>query len=346
MNSKYLGVIGGGQLGMFTCIAAKKRGLKTLVFSDSKEFSAKRFCDEYITGDFNDFKKVNLFSKKAAFFTIETENIPLKTLKLIENKKKIYPMSNIVRICQNRFQEKKFINSIKDIKTTDFFELNNFEDFEDKAESLGFRCILKSKELGYDGKGQHQINKENLKEFKDIHFNDYILERFVDFEKEISVIIVRGNNQIINYPPVENIHKNSILRESFYPAEISKKTASHAIKLAEVIAKEINLNGVLAVEMFVLKNKEIIINELAPRPHNSGHWSMDACNESQYDNLIKVICDVNLEMPIISNKCKMVNLIGDEYNKISELKEKYKCYDYFKKEVRNLRKMGHYIILE
>jgi 5-(carboxyamino)imidazole ribonucleotide synthase len=346
MNSKYLGIIGGGQLGMFTCIAAKKRGLKTLVFSDSSEFSAKRFCDEYITGDFNDLEKVDLFAKKADFFTIETENIPLKTLKLIENEKKIYPTSNIVRICQNRLQEKKFINSIKGIKTTDYYELNNFKEFEEKAESLNFRCILKSKESGYDGKGQHRINRENLKEFKNIYFNDYILEKFVYFEKEISVIIVRGNNQIINYPPVENVHKKSILRESFYPAEISKEIASHSVELAKIIAKEINLNGVLAVEMFVLKDSEVIINELAPRPHNSGHWSMDACNESQYDNLIKVICNDNLEIPIISNKCKMVNLIGDDYNKISELKEKYKCYDYFKKEIRNLRKMGHYIILE
>ena len=346
MSNKYLGVIGGGQLGMFTCIAAKKKGLNTLVFSNSKDFSAKNFCDDFIIGDFHNLEFVDKFLKKADFFTIETENIPLVTLKNIEKKKNIYPKSNVVKICQNRLLEKEFINSINGVKTTEYFELKNFEELSSIAEKLNFNCILKSKEFGYDGKGQFSINKNNITEFQRINFEHFIIEKFVKFKKEISVIVIRSNFETINYPPVENIHKNAILRESLYPANISDEIKKKAEKIAKQIAQKIKLIGVLAIEMFVLENNEILINELAPRPHNSGHWSMDACNESQYDNLVNVVCNKSLNEPKILKNCKMINLIGSEYNKINELKTKYKCYDYFKKEIRNLRKMGHYVILE
>ena len=191
-----------------------------------------------------------------------------------------------------------------------------------------------------------QKSSDDKSIFKEFNFKNFILEKFVDFKKEISVVVVKSKESTINYPTVENIHKNSILRESFYPAKISKEIESEAIIKSFEIANQISLNGVLAIEMFILKNNQILINELAPRPHNSGHWSMDACNESQYDNLINSIFFNELKPPNVIGKCRMINLIGNDYKKIDSLKKKYRCYDYFKKEIRDSRKMGHYIILD
>ena len=346
MKNNRLGIIGGGQLGMFICIAAKKKNIKSIVLSESEEFSAKNFCDRYFISDFKNLNNLDKFIDSADYFTIETENVPISIIHYIEKKKKVFPSSKVIEIAQNRLKEKKFLNSIDGIKTTKYLQPKNFDDFKYASKNFNFSCILKSTKLGYDGKGQYKISKNNLEIFKEFNFNNFILEKVVDFKKEISVIIVKSKENTINYPTVENIHKESILRESFYPAKISKKVESDAITKSFMIANQISLNGVLAVEMFILENDQILINELAPRPHNSGHWSMDACNESQYDNLIKSIFFNKLTSPQVIRKCRMINLIGDDYKKIESLKKKYRCYDYYKKEIRNSRKMGHYIILD
>tara|TARA_X000000950_G_scaffold214790_1_gene258419 strand:+ start:518 stop:1570 length:1053 start_codon:yes stop_codon:yes gene_type:complete len=346
MKNNRLGIIGGGQLGMFICIAAKKKNIKSIVLSESEEFSAKNFCDRYFISDFKNLNNLDKFIDSADYFTIETENVPISIIHYIEKKKKVFPSSKVIEIAQNRLKEKKFLNSIDGIKTTKYLQPKNFDDFKYASKNFNFSCILKSTKLGYDGKGQYKISKNNLEIFKEFDFNNFILEKVVDFKKEVSVIIVKSKENTINYPTVENIHKESILRESIYPAKISKKVESDAITKSFMIANQISLNGVLAVEMFILENDQILINELAPRPHNSGHWSMDACNESQYDNLIKSIFFNKLTSPQVIRKCRMINLIGDDYKKIESLKKKYRCYDYYKKEIRNSRKMGHYIILD
>ena len=346
MKKNRLGIIGGGQLGMFTCIAAKKKNIKSIILSEAEEFSAKNFCDKYFISDFKNLNNLDKFIDSADYFTIETENIPISIIHYIEKKKKVFPCSKVIEIAQNRLKEKKFLNSINGINTTEYLQPKNFGDFKYASKNFNYSCILKSKELGYDGKGQYKISKNNLDFFKEFNFNNFILEKIVDFKKEISVIVVKSNANTINYPIVENIHKKSILRESFYPSKVNKKIKSEAITKSFEIADQISLNGVLAIEMFILKNDQILINELAPRPHNSGHWSMDACNESQYDNLINSIFFNDLIPPQVRAKCRMVNLIGNDYKKIKSLKKKYRCYDYYKKEIRDSRKMGHYIILD
>ena len=346
MKNNRLGIIGGGQLGMFTCIAAKKKKIKSVVLSETNEFSAKKFCDKFLISDFKNLNNIDKFIDSADYFTIETENIPISIIRYIEKKKKVFPCSKVIEISQNRLKEKKFLNSITGVRTTEYHEIESFEDFKYASKNFSYKCILKSKELGYDGKGQYKINKNNLDIFKEFNFKNFILEKFVDFKKEISVVVVKSKESAINYPTVENIHKKSILRESFYPAKISKEIESEAIIKSFEIANQISLNGVLAIEMFILKNNQILINELAPRPHNSGHWSMDACNESQYDNLINSIFFNELKPPKVIGKCRMINLIGNDNKKIDFLKKKYRCYDYFKKEIRDSRKMGHYIILD
>ena len=150
--------------------------------------------------------------------------------------------------------------------------------------------------------------------------------------------------QMVFYPPVENVHKNSILKETTYPANLDINMHNNSLKIAKKIAEKIELQGLLAVEMFVLKNNKILVNELAPRPHNSGHWTIDSCKYSQYDNLILSIFENKPKDPVPHKNCKMVNIIGYEYEKIDSLKKNYKCYDYLKKEIKPKRKMGHYII--
>tara|TARA_Y100000589_G_scaffold242519_1_gene230072 strand:+ start:336 stop:1373 length:1038 start_codon:yes stop_codon:yes gene_type:complete len=337
-----LGILGGGQLGMFICQAAKKYKIKTTVFSHSKNFSAKEFCDNFLIGSFTDNNLLDQFINSSDFFTIETENIPISVLKKIEKKKQIFPSSNIVEIAQNRLKEKKFLNSIYGVKTAKFKKIQNFKDLENYIKLFGKTGILKSCEMGYDGKGQCFINDRNVKNFKNNDLNGYVLEEVLDFKKEISVIVCCSKNNTIFYPPVENIHKNSILRQSIYPARINEKIKNKALLLAKKIATELKLQGILAIEMFLMKDDELLINELAPRPHNSGHWSLDFCKYSQFESLIFSIFKEKLMQPEPTDSCKMINVIGKDYEKKKSLSKKYKFYDYFKENVKKLRKMGHY----
>ncbi|MAI29755.1 MAG: 5-(carboxyamino)imidazole ribonucleotide synthase [Rickettsiales bacterium] len=337
-----LGILGGGQLGMFICEAATKHNIKTTVFSDKKNFSAKNFCDNFLIGSFSDQKLLDEFINSSNFFTIETENIPIEVIKQIEKRKKIFPSSNIVEITQNRLKEKNFLNSINGVKTAKFEKIQSFYDLEKYFKLFGKIGILKSCEMGYDGKGQYLISDKNINNFKQTDLKDYIFEEVLDFNKEISVIVCCSKKDTILYPPVENIHKNSILRQSIYPARIGSKVKNEALLLAKKIAVELKLHGILAIEMFLMKNDELLINELAPRPHNSGHWSLDFCKYSQFESLIFSIFKEKVMQPEPLNSCKMINVIGEDYEEKKKISEKYKFYDYFKGEIKKLRKMGHY----
>ena len=337
-----LGIIGGGQLGMFLCQAAKDLGINTSVLSETEEFSAKSFCDKFFIGKFSDSKILNDFINSADNFTIETENIPFAILEKIASKKKIFPDPEIVKICQNRLREKKFLNSLNNIKTAKFFEINNHEELKKNLKLINNNGILKTSEFGYDGKGQYKILNGQISELESLNLKSFILEEILDFEKEISVIVCRKNKKIETYPAVENIHKNSILRETIFPANISEEVKKNANKIATQIANHINLNGILAIEMFLMKDKSILINELAPRPHNSGHWSIDYCEISQFHNLLNTIFFESPKRPNPISSCKMVNVIGDEFLKKDAFEKKFKFYDYLKKEIKSARKMGHY----
>ncbi len=346
MIKNKLGIVGGGQLGMFICIAAKKIGLRTIVYSNNKNFSAKRFCDNFFLGSFSDKNKIEDFIESADFFTIETENIPNEFLRRIEYKKQLFPTRKTVEVTQNRLVEKNFLNNINQIKTTKYFEINNFEDLENSAKKFNYNCILKTQEFGYDGKGQFDIKKNNLSHFKNENLKNFILEEKINFKLELSVIAIGNGTQIIFYPPVQNTHKESILRETIYPAKISEKLVIDSLRISKAISEKLNLNGVLAIEMFVNKKDEILVNELAPRPHNSGHWTIDGCQFSQFDSLVSVIKSGELKDPKPFRSCKMINLIGNDYLNYKKLKKKFKLYDYNKEEIRENRKMGHYIVFD
>ena len=339
-----LGILGGGQLGMFICKAANKLNIETIVLSNSENFSARKFCNSFIIGDFNNKNIINKFLELADVFTVETENIPAQVLRTIQNSKKLFPNSNIIEISQNRLKEKNFINSLADIRTVNYKIIKNFNDLEITLKLFNNSGILKSCEMGYDGKGQYRVNLNNLKEYKNFKFKDYILEEMILFKKELSVIVCRTSNNITCYPVVENIHRNSILRETLYPAKISKYSENKAISIAKEIANKLNLIGILAVEMFLLDNEDVLVNELAPRPHNSGHWTLDYCKNNQFENLIYSIFDNRVKEPIPKENCKMVNVIGDDYKNRKNYIKNFNFHDYYKKEIKKLRKMGHYTL--
>tara|TARA_B100001057_G_scaffold488421_1_gene572757 strand:- start:2040 stop:3086 length:1047 start_codon:yes stop_codon:yes gene_type:complete len=340
-----LGVIGGGQLGSLLCCAAKKLKVETVVLSDDKNGPAQKFSDHFIYSNYEDNEKVKKFINKVDVVTFEFENIPINFLNLIEKEKKVLPYPKINKIAQNRKLEKTFVNELG-INTTDWVYIKSAEDIKKNQHLLP--GLLKSNTLGYDGKGQFEINSLNDIKQEWCFSSDYILERKVNLKKEISVIITRYmDGDISYYEPIENIHKNQILYKSKIPADISDKIRQDAINNAKKIAENFSYVGVLTVEYFITKNDELLVNELAPRFHNSGHLTIEAFNVSQFENHVRAVCNLKSK-PIekISN-AEMYNILGYEiqnYKKKTFEKNEF-FYDYLKKEPREGRKMGHLTIL-
>ena len=341
-----LGVIGGGQLGSLLCTAAKKLKVKTVVLSDDKDGPAQKFCDHFIYSKYEDNEKLKEFTSKVDVVTYEFENIPVDFLNIIQREKKVLPSPKINKIAQNRKLEKTFINELG-IKTTDWVLIKSAEDIKKNQHLLP--GILKSNTLGYDGKGQFVLNSlDDIK--KDWCFtNDYILEKKVDLKKEISVVIARYSDGTMSfYEPIENVHKNQILFKSKIPADINDKIFNKAISNAKKISEKLNYIGVLTVEYFITEKDELLVNELAPRFHNSGHLTIDAFNHSQFSLHVSCVCNLGSK-PIgkISN-AEMYNILGSEI--LEYRKKKFKknefFYDYLKKEPRDGRKMGHLTILK
>ena len=341
-----LGVIGGGQLGSLLCSAAKKLKVKTVVLSDDKEGPAQYFCDRFIYSKYDDNEKVREFINKVDIVTYEFENIPVDFLNLIQKEKKVLPSPKINKIAQNRKLEKTFVNELG-INTTDWVYIRSAEDIKKNQHLLP--GILKSNTLGYDGKGQFVLNSLDDIQKNWCFTKDYILEKKVDLKKEISVVIARySDGTMSSYEPIENVHKNQILFKSKIPANISDKIFKEAINNAKKIAESLSYTGVLTVEFFLTKNDRLLVNELAPRFHNSGHLTIEAFNISQFTAHVMAVC--NLESKSIKkiSNAEMYNILGHEildYKKNIFKKNEF-FYDYQKKEPREGRKMGHITILK
>ena len=346
MSDITLGIIGSGQLGLLLCQAAKKLNIKTVIISDDKQGPAQNHSDQFIFAKYDDKNKVKEFISKVDVVTYEFENIPIDFLKLIEKDKQVLPNPEINKIAQNRKLEKTFVNELG-IKTTDWVYVKSAEDIKKNRNLLP--GILKSNTLGYDGKGQFVLNSLNDIKQEWCFTSDYILEKKVNLKKEISVVITRFKDGSLSfYEPIENIHKNQILFKSKIPADINDKIFEEAINNAKKIAKKFAYVGVLTVEYFITENDELLVNELAPRFHNSGHLTIDAFNISQFENHIRAVCDLGPKA--IGKKCNafMYNILGSEileYRKKTFKKNEF-FYDYLKKEPREGRKMGHLTILK
>ena len=343
MTVKNLGIIGGGQLGSMLSTAAKKLNIKTVIFSDDSDAPAQNFCDEFIYGKYNDESKIQEFSAKVDVITYEFENIPYETLNEINKSKPVLPKPSVNRLIQHRLAEKDFVNKLN-IRTTRYVSIEKKSEMDTLNDFLP--GILKTTTMGYDGKGQHPINKpEDLKNLNIDFSKGYVLEKLVRLKKEISVIITRfSNNNYEIYEPIENVHQNQILKNSKIPAEISLEILNQSKEWASTIAEEMKYVGTLCVEFFIDRNENLYVNEIAPRVHNSGHLTINAYNVSQFENHIRAVCSLK-KIPIkkLSN-AKMINLIGKQiepYRQGLNLKDNEFFFDYLKKEIKEKRKMGH-----
>ena len=342
MSKPILGIIGGGQLGSMLAIAANKLKIKTVIFCDDIDSPAQNFSNEFLYGQYNDQDKINEFLNKVDVVTYEFENIPYETLNKINKIKTVLPKPSVNRIIQHRIAEKDFINKLN-IRTTQYTSIESKSEIEALQDLLP--GLLKTTTLGYDGKGQHLINSpEDLINLNIDFSKGYILEKMVKLKKEISIIITRFSDKKYEvYEPIENLHEDQILKNSFIPADISKEILEKSKSWSMEIAEELKYVGTLCVEFFIDRNENLYVNEIAPRVHNSGHLTINAYNVSQFENHVRAICQLE-QIPLkkISN-AKMINIIGDQItvyrNKKFSSNEFF--FDYLKKEIKNKRKMGH-----
>lgn len=334
-----IGIIGGGQLGRMTCFAAQQLGFRTVIFTDQKNSPASFVTNRTIVADYSDKNALKKFAESIDIATFEFENIPFKAAEYVASQVELCPKPQVLKITQNRILEKNFLNSIG-VNTAEFATENFAENL--KKFSKG---VLKTATMGYDGKGQYVL--EVGQSLPQIESQILILEKFCPFDSEISVLVARAKTgEIKSYEPLTNIHKNGILDESHYPAKISETLKIKAQTIAEKIAEELDLIGILAVEMFVI-GEEILVNELAPRPHNSGHFSMDASVTSQFEQLIRAITGLPLGSTEFHSNGYMKNLIGDEVKDLEKFYQnpRTKIHLYGKEKIAAGRKMAHVNIL-
>jgi len=346
MSDSTLGIIGSGQLGSMLCQAAKKLNVRTVVISDDEQGPAQKYADQFIFAKYDDQQKIKQFTDKADVVTFEFENIPISILKQIEKEKKVLPKPEINRIIQNRKLEKSFVNELG-IETTKWSFIEKAEDVTKNSNLLP--GILKTNTLGYDGQGQFVL-KSLADVKKDWCFTaDYILEKKVNLKKEISVIITRFiDGETFIYEPIENLHKDQILKHSKIPANINEKIYKQAQNNAKIIADELDYVGSMCVEYFIDQDDNLLVNEIAPRVHNSGHLTINAFNISQFENHIRAVCGLKFEKPKKNSNAEMINILGKEIEEYRSktFKEDEFFFDYGKKIIKEKRKMGHLTILK
>lgn len=344
-----IGILGGGQLGRMLAMAAAEMGYHVHIYCPEKDCPASevaRFCT---IGAYDDIEALENFAKNIDVVTYEFENIPAAPVTAIAKHVNIFPSPLILATSQHRVIEKQTINSMG-IATAPFIPISTLEELHEAAKTLGLPAVLKTASMGYDGKGQVMLHEEaDLKKSWDILANnDLILEGFVNFSMEISVIVARDiKGNIECYCPVQNIHKHHILHETIAPAPICPQLMLNAENIAHKIAKELNLVGLLAIEMFITSDNKILVNEIAPRPHNSGHWTIDAAITSQFEQTIRAVCGLALGNPTHLCNAKMLNLIGDDVNDWQKysVQKNAKLHLYGKIETKAGRKMGHVTFL-
>ncbi len=345
-----IGILGGGQLGRMSAMAARRLGYKVRTFDPSASACAAGVADEHITAEWNDIAALQRFASGCGRITLEFENIPPATIEFLAKSVPCHPSANVLAICQNRRREKEFLRA-SGIPCANFAVVSSLAELRAGVKTVGFPCVLKTADFGYDGKGQVKLptaEADLAAAWEKIGATVGVLEAWVPFQMEISVLVARTvDGRTAVYDPAENIHRNHILHLSISPARVSESTSNEAKALAVSIAEKINHVGLLAVEMFV-KDGRIIVNELAPRPHNSGHQTFDAHQTSQFEQHIRAVCGLPLGGTKPLAPSAMVNLLGDlwrggqepDWTKVlSDPSAKLHLYD--KGKAAPGRKMGH-----
>ena len=347
-----LGLLGGGQLGRMFVMAAHQMGYQVTVLDSDPDSPAGRIADQFICADYADQAALQQMGEHCAAVTTEFENIPAEVLAKLVSYCSVSPDAHSVAIAQNRISEKQFLQS-KGFPVAPFTVIEPSTDL--KAVQDLFPGILKVSQFGYDGKGQRHVNHatELKAAFSDLGAVPCVLEKKLSLKCEVSVVLGRGHDgNVACFPVVENQHVNGILDISIVPARIPETLAESAYVVAREVASALNYQGVLCVEFFVLEDDRLLINEVAPRPHNSGHFSIDACVTSQFEQQVRTLCHLPLGNTDLHQPCVMVNLLGDVWKKgepdwLQVLKQpSAKLHLYGKTEARPGRKMGHFTVLD
>lgn len=345
-----IGIIGGGQLGRMMALAAKEAGFKIAVLDPGMDSPTGQVADIQIVAPFNDSEALEELAEVSDVITYEFENIDVEGLRHLTEIAYVPQGAELIGVTQNRIFEKQAIREAG-VPVADYIEASTFDELKERIANLEYPFVVKTARGGYDGKGQQIVkNVEQLAEAEALFQNgECVAEAFIDFTMEISVVIQRntlGETAIL--PIGENIHKHHILHQTIVPARVGEGTLAKAKKAAEAIAEHLQMVGTLAVEMFVLPDGEILVNELAPRPHNSGHYSIEATNISQFHQHIRAICGWPLREPKLWSSAVMVNVLGEHVAPLTTKIAHYPDWSihlYGKDEAKHKRKMGHVTIL-
>jgi 5-(carboxyamino)imidazole ribonucleotide synthase len=343
-----IGMLGGGQLARMMCMAAARLGYKILVFDPDANAPAAQVANNHIVAGYDDTAQLEAFARACDVVTYEFENVPVVAAKTIDAITPVRPGAQALEVAQDRFVEKTFLNEAG-IATAPFATVDSDADLRTALAAFAGNGVLKTRRLGYDGKGQKVLRQPDYDSlsgtFASFGSVPLILEGFIPFEREVSVIAARSlNGQIAVFDPAENVHREGILRTSTVPARIESQTLAVAKNAATAILEALDYVGVIGVEFFVLPDGALIANEIAPRVHNSGHWSEAACAISQFEQHIRAVSGLPLGDPKRHSNCVMENLIGDDVSRIAQLcgQTDIVVHHYGKAETRAGRKMGHF----
>lgn len=344
-----IGIVGGGQLGRMMAISAKEMGFRVGVLDPTEDCPAAQVADWHIVAAYDDILALQELAKRCEVITYEFENVSVEALNNILPFANVPQGTDLLAITQDRLLEKSFLED-NNVVIAPYEVIINPTDIQDAIDRIGFPCVLKTTRGGYDGKGQYVLysTADLAPSMNLLREGTCELEAWIPFEKEISVMVAGNGETYTTFPVVENIHRNNILHETIAPARVAPEVAEEAARIARQIAEALNLRGCLAIEMFLTKAGGIYVNELAPRPHNSGHYSIEACNLSQFDAHIRGICGWPLPEVKLLQETVMVNILGEhleETYELIDLKADWQFHYYGKKEAKPGRKMGHITIL-
>lgn len=344
-----IGILGGGQLARMLALAAARLGFRCHVYSPEEDSCAFDVVKASTCAVYEDEAALGRFAGSVDVITYEFENVPAETAAFLAKRKPVLPDPKVLAITQDRLIEKEFLSEIG-IPTAPYAAVHSAVQLADAVQMIGLPAVLKTRKLGYDGKGQARIAKgaDPMAAWRKVQTAPCIMEAFVKFEREVSVVAARSaEGKVECFEVTENEHREHILHISRVPAQVTPALAAEAGRIAGKIAKAFDYVGVLAVEMFVVRKggkQHVLVNEIAPRVHNSGHWTIDACTVSQFEQHIRAIAGLPLAKPMrLGRRVEMVNLIGDEVKDAARwLSVPGACvHVYDKRETRERRKMGH-----
>ncbi|MEM7791936.1 MAG: 5-(carboxyamino)imidazole ribonucleotide synthase [Verrucomicrobiota bacterium] len=351
-----IGVLGGGQLGRMLILAGREMGYRFHVFEPKGPCAAGMVADLEINASYSDKTALEEFARRVDVITLEFENIPVEVVDRLSKLKPLMPGSKALHICQHRQREKDFLKA-NNLPCAPFEYADSPGSLQAAVEAIGFPCVIKTAAFGYDGKGQIRLNSKTEADCEAI-WADFraasrvVVEKWIHHAGEFSVVCARNAaGQVATFPMAENIHINHILHASIVPARTNQRVRESAESLASKVAELLDVVGLIAVEFFLDDQGELIINEMAPRPHNSGHFSIDGCGTSQFDQHIRAVCGLPFGSTELLRPTVMVNLLGEVWESgqpdwpqlLADPNVKLHLYD--KGEPKPGRKMGHFNLL-